>query len=113
MKRNKIKITNKKEFGLKNVRLYILSGICGVLAVVSIFMTIDSAASGTEMANLENKETSLMTEQQQLQQDLVQNLSVSSLQEKSAELGFTKISNLVYVSEGVPVARLSDTNAGQ
>jgi hypothetical protein len=107
MKKNKIKITNnKKESGLKNVRVYVLSGICGILAAASIFMTIDSAASGTEMADLQNKETALTSKQQQLQEDLVQNLSASSLQEKSVEMGFTKINNLVYVSEGVPVARL-------
>jgi hypothetical protein len=106
MTRIKFQNKDKKEFGLKNVRVYLLSGVCGILAVTSIFMTIESAASGSEMANLQNKETSLMEEQQQLQQNLVQNLSVNSLQEKSTELGFTKVTNLVYVSEGVTVARL-------
>jgi hypothetical protein len=58
------------------------------------------------MASLQSKETMLNAQQQELQENLVQNLSVNSLQEKSSELGFTKVTNLVYVSEGVTVARL-------
>jgi len=106
MTRTKFNNKSKKEFGLKNIRVYLLSGVCGVLAVASIFMTIESATSGSEMASLQSKETMLNAQQQELQENLVQNLSVNSLQEKSSELGFTKVTNLVYVSEGVTVARL-------
>lgn len=89
-----------------------MAGVCGILAVLSIFMTIESATSGAEVADLQKKEAGLLSQQQDLQQNLVENLSVNSLQEKSTEMGFTKINNLVYVANAenvvgsIPVARL-------
>jgi len=104
MRRNKI---NKKiEFNLKGVRLYVLGGVCGVLAALSIFMTIETATSGAEIADLQKKETQLASQQQNIEESLVENLSVNSLQEKSTEMGFVEVNNLVYVSGGIPVARL-------
>lgn len=90
----------------KSLRVYILGGVCGVLTVISIFLTIESATSGAEVADLQKKEALLINHQQDLQEALVQNLSVNSLQEKSSGMGFTKISNLIYVADGIPVARL-------
>jgi len=106
IRRNKINNKAKVGFNLKNFKGYFLGGICAVLAVLSIFMTIESATCGTEMSEIQKKEASLMSQQQDLQEELVENLSVNSLQEKSSELGFTKVSNLVYVAESVPMARL-------
>lgn len=106
MKRQKINNKKRIEINLKSLRVYVLSGICGVLAIASIFMTIESATSGGEIASLQKEETQLTGQQQDLQEALVQNLSISSLQEKSQGLGFVKVSNLVYVSDGSPVARL-------
>jgi hypothetical protein len=104
MRRNKI---NKKiEFSLKGVRVYVLGGICGMLAVLSIFMTIETATSGAEIADLQMKEIQLANQQQNIEANLVENLSVNSLQEKSIEMGFTKVNNLVYVLGGIPMARL-------
>jgi cell division protein FtsL len=102
----------KNKFNLKSLRVYILSGICGVLAVLSIFMTIETATSGAEIADLQKKEAQLTSQQQDIEENLVENLSVNSLREKSTEMGFTKVGNLVYVANaenvanGVPVARL-------
>ncbi|HKB88246.1 MAG TPA: hypothetical protein VKC53_01215 [Patescibacteria group bacterium] len=104
MTRNKIKVDSK--INLKSLRVYLLSGICGVLAVLSIFMTIQSASTGAEVAGIQNKESALLVQQRELETQLVENLSVNSLQEKSIEMGFTKVSNLVYVSGRIPVARL-------
>lgn len=110
----KRKIENKKKINinLKNSKMYILSGVCGVLAVLSIFMTIESATSGSEVASIQKQEAALLNQQQDLQAALVQSISVNSLQKKSFELGFVKADNLVYVANtgndtgGVPVARL-------
>lgn len=112
MRRTKIENKNTARFNLKSLRMYILAGVCGILAVLSIFMTIESATSGAEVADLQKKEAGLLSQQQDLQQNLVENLSVNSLQEKSTEMGFTKINNLVYVANAenvvgsIPVARL-------
>ncbi len=106
MRRNKTINKTKINFNLKSFKVYFLGGICAVLAVLSIFMTIESATSGAEVSEIQKEQALLMSQQQDLQEALVSNLSVNSLQEKSSELGFTKISNLVYVAGSVPVARL-------
>lgn len=92
---------------MKKNKIYILFGVCGILTTVSIFLTIGSASDGTEIASLQNKESQLMTEQQHLQENLVENLSISNLQEKSIELGFVKSSNLVYVRNSDNVASVA------
>jgi hypothetical protein len=113
MRRNKINNKTSERFNLKSLKGYFLGGMCAVLAVLSIFMTIESATCGTEVSEIQKKEAMLMSQQQDLQEALVANLSVNSLQEKSSELGFTKVSNLVYVAESVPVARLPGIEVGQ
>ena len=74
--------------------------------MLSIFMTIEAATSGAEIADLQKKEAQLSNQQQDIEENLVENLSVNSLREKSTEMGFTKVSNLVYVSCGIPMASL-------
>jgi hypothetical protein len=100
----KLNNKNKDRFTLKSLRVYILGGLCGILAVLSIFMTIETATSGVEIANLQKKEEQLISQQQDLQENLVENLSTSSLQGKSVEMGFTKVGNLVYVANAENVA---------
>ena len=111
MTRQRFENKNKFEFNIKNLKVYLLSGVCCMLAIVSIFMTIESATSGGQIASLQKQETQLLAQQQDLQEALVQGLSIASLQDKSAELGFVQVNNLVYVSDGTSVARLpiSDT----
>ena len=106
MKRNKINNSNKAKLNLKSAKVYLLGGTCAILAVLSIFLTIEAATSGAEIADLQKKEASLMAQRQDLQESLVESMSVNSLQEKSVEMGFTKVGNLVYVSSSVPVASL-------
>ncbi len=102
--RNKVK--NKTGFSLKGVRVYVLGGVCGILAILSIFMTIETATSGAEISDLQKREAQLANQKQNIEANLVESLSVNSLQEKSVEMGFTEVNNLVYVSGGIPVARL-------
>ena len=112
MRKNKTNIKIKTGLNLKGVKVYVLGGVCAFMAVTSIFMTIESTTNGAEIADLQKKEADLLTQQQQLQQTLVETLSVNTLQEQSSVLGFVKVSNLVYVanSENVadsePVAKL-------
>lgn len=83
---------------------YILIGLFLVLSVSSIFMTIETATSGMEVSKLQKNEALLLTQKRDLQESLVKTLSVSELSEKSADLGFTKAENLVYVSASENVA---------
>jgi cell division protein FtsL len=88
---------------MKNIILII---IVGILAVSSIFMTIETATTGVEIAELEKTESKLLTKKRDLEGSLVKTLSATQLQEKSTELGFIKPAELVYVTDLKPVAKL-------
>lgn len=85
---------------------YILLGICGFLAVLSVVVTIGSATSGAQISNFQKKESVLSDQKRELEGELVKTLSVSQLQVKSSEMGFSKPAELVYLSEAAPVAKL-------
>lgn len=78
---------------------YILFIVAGVLAVSSIFMTVETTTSGLEVSELRQKQTELSQEKRSLENTLVRSLSLTDLQEKSGELGFTKPQTLVFVSD--------------
>jgi cell division protein FtsL len=86
---------------MKNI---ILITIVGILAVSSIFMTIETATTGVEISELEKTESQLLSKKRDLEGSLVKTLSSTQLQEKSAELGFIKAAKLVYVTDLKPVA---------
>lgn len=96
----------KKEFSVKNTKNYILLGICGILATTSILLTIQTATSGVEISKIETKEQQLLATKKDLEESLIKTLSMNELQEKSGDLGFTKPSNLVYISSNESVAKL-------
>lgn len=108
MRRKRVEIKSKPKFKFrfetKGLKVYLLCGVCGLLAVASIFMTIESTTNGSEFASLQKKEAELLAYQQELQQSLVETLSINNLQEHSMELGFSKVSNLVYVATTENVA---------
>ena len=94
----------------KNKKSYILIALFLVLSVSSVFMTIETATSGMEVAKLQKQEAVLLAQKRDLQESLVKTLSVSELSEKSSDLGFVKPENLVYVSS-VETASLPETVA--
>lgn len=69
-------------------------------------MTIETATTGLEIAKLEKTEKELSQEKMDLEESLVKTLSMGTLQEKSLSLGFTKASNLVYITPSESVANL-------
>jgi len=89
-----------------NYKKYILIGVCAILAISSIFMTIETATGSAEVASLQKEEASLADEKLGLEDNLVKSLSMNQLQAQSAEMGFVKPSNLVYVAPAETVARL-------
>jgi hypothetical protein len=91
---------------MKNLNKIILVGICGILAISSIFMTIETATSGVEVSNLQREETQLLSKKRSLEDTLVQSLSISELEQKSSDLGYVKPTTLVYTTPLQPVAKL-------
>lgn len=107
MRRKIIKTKKERQpLNIKNIRMYILGTVCGLMSVATIFMTIETSTDGAQIAHLQQKETELLAKQQELQQQLVESLSVNNLTQTSTDLGFMKVNNLVYVNEPVSVAKL-------
>jgi hypothetical protein len=88
---------SKRLSGL-SLRRYVLLAIVGILAVSSVFMTVESATSGVEVSNLRQKENQLILEKRNLEETLVRSLSINDLEDKSSEMGFGQPSTMVYVS---------------
>lgn len=103
MKR-KINISNKNL--ISKYRNYILLGLCGILAVISVITTIEVSVSGAQISGLQNKEAELSNEKRVLESQLVRNSSVTDLANQSSALGFVKPANIVYLSQSAPVANI-------
>lgn len=97
---------NKETKPKKGIIKYILIGVCGVLAVSSVFMTVETATSGAEVSVLHKQEIELSDEQRSLEESLVKTISLDGLEQKSVELGYVKPTTLVYVGSSEPVAKL-------
>ena len=93
---------------MKNkLRNYILFGIFSLLAASSIFMTIETATSGVEIAELEKKEAELIKKKSEMEESLVKTLSLGELHQRSGDLGFSKPLELVYITPAETVAKLT------
>lgn len=99
-----IKKRNTEVLGLK-IPLFMLPVLI-ILAVATIFLTIEAATEGAKLANLEQESRELARKNQLLEAELVSSSSLSELGEKAEELGFQKPANVVYISKEEAVARL-------
>lgn len=76
------------------------------MAISSVLMTVATATSGVEVAKLQKEEANLSDQKRYLENMLVKTLSMNELQEKSGSLGYTRPTNLVYVTPPEAVAKL-------
>jgi len=102
MRRIKIEKKNNKVTA-RSFQKYILFAVAGILAVSSIFMTVETATSGVEVSSLRQKESELAMEKRNLEGSLVKTLSMNDLGQKGNEMGYVKPATMVYVS-GSPEA---------
>lgn len=103
-----MKKINVKENLIGKYRNFILLGFCAVLAIFSVIMTIEVSATGAQISDLQKKEVELSSQKIALEGQLVKTSSVSDLQIKSAGLGFVKPTEMVYLSQGLPVANITN-----
>jgi hypothetical protein len=89
-----------------NIKKYILIGVLGVLAISSVFMTVETATSGVEVSSLQKEEVQLSGKKRSLEENLVKTISINQLEAKSKDLGFLKPETLVYVVPAEAVAKL-------
>jgi hypothetical protein len=88
------------------IKKYILISICGILAVSSVLMTVETATSGVEIADLQEQELQLSSKNRYLEDNLVRMLSINELQQKSEGMGYLKPETLVFVAPAQTVAKL-------
>jgi len=91
---------------MKNIKKYVLIGVCAILAVSSVFMTVETATSGVEVSSLQKEEAQLSDKKRSLEDKLVKTISLSQLEAKSKDLGFIKPATLVYAAPAEVVAKL-------
>lgn len=95
-----IKNTKKER---KSIRKYVLFAVFGIMALSSVFMTVETATSSVEVTKLREKESELSLEKRNLEGSLTESLSMNDLETKSADMGFSKPTSLVYVSKSQDV----------
>ena len=81
------------------IKKYTLFAVGAVLAISSVFMTVETATSGVEVSSLRQKQGELSMEKRNLESTLVRSLSINGLEEKSGEMGYIKPNTMVYVSQ--------------
>lgn len=97
--RKRIFLPKQNKNGKKlNLKKYILFIAVGVMAISSVFMTVEAATSGAEVGELRHKESQLLLEKRSLEETLVKSLSMNQLQVKGNELGFAAPGAMVYAS---------------
>lgn len=97
MKRNKYKVKSKKT--------YLSWVILGLFVSVTIFFTIITATSGAQWKELESAKEELLNENRNLESELVSLSSLKNVEAKASELGFSKPSNVIYITNVDIVAK--------
>jgi len=107
MRKNNLKLKNKKTINLAGFRVTYLMAFAGfIFAALTVFMTIQSISVSAKLAYLENEEAKLVKENEELNNLLIENSSLSSLAKSAESMGFIKPTSLVYTQKGQEVAKL-------
>lgn len=95
----------KKKNNKTNVlRTYVFVAVLAVFIAVSVFLTVEAVASGSEVTSINEESAALLAKQKELNEVLVKGISVTGLEEKSTEMGFVKPSNVIYINDNESVA---------
>ena len=86
--------------------LWFVAFVFIVFVAGTIFLTIQTTASGAEVSYLENELEKLERENKELVHQLEASSSISILSEKADSLGFIKPSEILYTQKEEPFAKL-------
>ena len=103
---SRIKIVSKSIKKRKTKVFPLLWIIFGIFLVSSVFFTIETATKGAQLAKLEKEEKMLTEENRQLSSQLIQLSSLTNLEAKAKDLGFSKPAKIIYISEPSGVAKV-------
>ncbi len=84
----------------------VLFPILAIFVIATVFFAIEASTLGAHLAKLENEEVILIKEQQEYSNQLINSSSLSGMGEKAEQLGFSKPSEVIYISEKEAVAKL-------
>lgn len=96
----------KNKIGLRKIREYALLGFLVVIIIANVFYTIGVAASGAEIAKLENDGESLAKNIQAYSEQIMNKSSLSAISQEATGLGFAKPQNIIYISDKESMAQL-------
>ncbi len=97
------RIKKENKYGLKKVlfTFFIILAVGGFT-----YITIETATSGAELSALERKEAKLAQENREIRDSIVIDSSLTEMDEKSEELGFSKPSQIIYINGKEEFAKL-------
>lgn len=104
-RKKKVAMTKKTEIMGIKVPLFLLPALVA-FGVFTVYLTIEVATSGAKLAELERRAAELAAENQKISGEIVRSSSLKDLGEKAEEMGFSKPSGVVYISEKEAVAKL-------
>jgi hypothetical protein len=77
-----------------------------IFGIATVYLTIEAATSGANLADLSQKEAVLIRENDSLANEMVKNSSLNGLGKKAEDMGFVKPQTVIYISEKDAVAKL-------
>ena len=104
-RKNKAVMNKKTEILGIRVPLYLLP-VLVLFGIFTVYLTIESATSGAQLAELERKAAEIARENQRLSGEIVRSSSLKDLGKKAEEMGFIKPQEVVYISADEAVAKL-------
>ena len=80
------------------IKKYLLIIAIVLFMVSSVYVAIEASATGAEMRSLEERQPMLESAKSELEATLVRGMSGAEMDSKSASLGFTKPTELIYLN---------------
>jgi len=93
----------KKMFSNKKGYLYWF--LLGLFISLTILFTVQTAASGAQIAEIERTKNSLIIENKLLESEVIGLSSLKKIEDNAEELGFIKPLKILYVNDGQDVAK--------
>ena len=106
IKRRKINIGRSTEPRTKFNRTYVVMFPLFVFGIIAVFLAIEAASYGARLVHYDNEIIRIEKENRDLSDSLINATSLSKASESTEDMGFTKPSDIVYISKDDSVAKL-------
>lgn len=100
------KLSNKKNSLCLNLKKTVFFLMIAGFMVSTIFLTVGTATSSSELVKLKEDESKLIEKRRELSEIIVSQSSLKTIEEESKLLGYTKPKEVIYVARKYFVAKL-------